>query len=64
MRKLKWQYKVRSMPKKRLPVVVDRAGWEKVTEGRTGMRWDSAVENVWEDTGGNQEEVMSAGKFG
>ena len=52
------------MPKKRLPAIVDRAVWEKVTRGRAGIRWDSVVEKVWKDTGGNQEEVMSAGKFG
>ena len=32
-RKLKWQYKVRNMPKKRLPAIADRAVWEKVTKG-------------------------------
>ena len=33
MRKLKWQYNVRNMPKKRLPAIVDRAVCEKVTKG-------------------------------
>ena len=64
MRKLKGQYKVRNMPKKRLPAIVDRAVWEKVTKGRAGRRWDSVVEKAWKGTGGNQEEVTSAGKFG
>ena len=36
--KLKWQYKVRNMPKKRLPAILDRAVWEKVTKGRAGIR--------------------------
>ena len=53
-----------NMPKKRLPAIVDRAVWEKVTKGRVGIRWDSVVEKVWKDIEGNQEEVMSAGKFG
>ena len=58
VRKLKWQYKVRNMPKKRLSVIADRAVWEKVTKGRAGIRWDSVVEKVWKDMGGNQEEIM------
>ena len=40
-----WQYKVRNAPKKRLPAIVDRAVWEKVTKGRAGTRWDGVVEN-------------------
>ena len=40
------------MPKKRLPAIVDRAVWEKVTKERAGIRWDSVVEKVWKDTGG------------
>ena len=28
------------------------------------MRWDGVVEEAWKDVGGNQEEVVSAGKFG
>ena len=46
MRELKWQYKVRSMPKKRLPAMVDRAVWEEVSKGRAGIRWDSVVQKV------------------
>ena len=30
VRKLKWQYKVKNMPEKRLPVIVDNAVWEKI----------------------------------
>ena len=45
--------------KKRLPAIADRAIWEKVTKGRAGTRWDSVVEKVWMDRGGNQQEVMS-----
>ena len=29
VRKLKWQYKVRNMPKKRLPAIAGMAVWEK-----------------------------------
>ena len=29
VRKLKWQYKVKNMPEKRLPAIVDRDVWEK-----------------------------------
>ena len=35
---------------KRLPAMVDRAVWEKVTKGRAGIRWDSVVDKVWKDT--------------
>ena len=44
VRKLNRQYKVRSMPKKRLPAKADKAVREKVTKGRAGIRWDSVVE--------------------
>ena len=66
MRKLSWQYKARNMPKKRLPAIVDRAVREKVTKGRARIWRDSVVEKVWKDIfiGGNQEDVVSAGKFG
>ena len=63
VRKLKWQCKVKNMPKKRLPAIADRAVWEKVTKGRAGMRWDGVVEGVWKDIGGNQEEIPSIEKF-
>ena len=63
VRKLKWPYKARNMPKKRLPAIADRAIWEKVTKGRAGTRWDSVVEKVWKDIGGNQEEILSIEKF-
>ena len=46
VRKLRWQYKVRNMPKKRLPAIADRAVWEKVTKGRAGIRWDSSREST------------------
>ena len=32
-RKSEWQYKVKNMPEKRLPAIVDRAVWEKITKG-------------------------------
>ena len=40
--------------------------YRRETNGRAGIRWDtsSVVEKVWRDVGGNQEEVMSAEKFG
>ena len=63
VRKLKWQYDVRNMPKKRLPAIADRAVWEKVTKGRAGIRWDRVVEKVWKDIGGNQEKILSREKF-
>ena len=44
--KLKWQYKVNNMPEKRLPAIVDRAVWEKITKGRAGIRWGNVVEKI------------------
>ena len=52
------------MPEKRLPAIVDRAVWEKITKGRSAIRWDNVVEKIWKDLGGNQEEVLSEDKFG
>ena len=52
------------MPKKRLPAIVDRTVREYVAKGRAGIRWDGVVEKASKDIGGNQEDVMSAGKFG
>ena len=59
VRTLKGQPKVRNMPKKRLPAIAERAVLEEVTKGPAGIRWDSVVEKVWMDRGGNQQEVMS-----
>ena len=52
------------MPKKRLPAIADtaRAVWEKVTKRRARITWDSVVEKVWKDVGGNQE-ILSIEKF-
>ena len=38
VRKLKWQCKVKRMPEKRLPAIVDKAVWEKITKRRAGIR--------------------------
>ena len=43
MRKLRWQHSVRSMQSERLPAIVDRAVWKKVTKGQP-VRWDKEVE--------------------
>ena len=63
-KKLRWQYKVRNMPEKRLPATADRAICEKITRGRAGIRWDSVVEKIWKNSGGDQDEVRSNEKFG
>ena len=60
---MKWQYKVRNMPQKRLPAIADRAVWEKLTKGRAGIRWDSVVEKAWKDIGGNHDDILSIEKF-
>ena len=48
------------MRSKRLPAIVDRAGWKKVTKGQP-VRWDKEVERVWQEIGGNKDEVLSIG---
>ena len=45
-RKLRWKYSVKNMQSKRLPAIVDRAGWKKVTKGQP-VRWETEVERVW-----------------
>ena len=56
--KLKWQYKIKNMPEKRLPAIVDRAVWEKTTKGRAGIRWDNVVEKIWKELRGDQEYCL------
>ena len=51
------------MPTKRSPAKVDRAVWEIVPKERAAIRWVRVVEKVLNAIGGNQEEVMSVGKF-
>ena len=59
MKKLKWQYKVKNMPEKRLLAMLIKFNvWEKVTKGRAGIRWDNVVEKIWKHLGGDQEEVQ------
>ena len=59
VRELKWQYKVKNMPDKRLPVTADRTVVrEKITKGRAGTRWDNVVEKLWKDLGRDQEQAV------
>ena len=32
----------------------------EMAKARAGIRWDSVVEKVWKDVGGNQKEIMSS----
>ena len=64
VRKLKWQYRVKSMADKRSLAVVDGVVWEKITKRRSGIRWDSVVEKIWKDLGRDQQKVLSIDKFG
>ena len=52
------------MPEKRLPDIVDRAVWEKITRGRAGIRWDNVVWKMWTDLGGDKKEALSVEKSG
>ena len=36
LRKLKWHYIVKNMQRKRLPAIVDRFVWKKMTKGKEG----------------------------
>jgi len=58
MRKLRWQYSLQNMQRKRLPAIVDRAVWKKSTPG-CPIRWDSEVEKVWKEIGGKRDEILS-----
>ena len=42
-----------------MPVTANRAVREIVSKGRAGIRWDSVVDTVWKDIGGNQGDVLS-----
>ena len=46
VRKLKWQYKVKNMPEKKMPAIVDRAVRENKTERLTGIRCDNVVGKI------------------
>ena len=61
MRQLRWQHSVRNMQSKRLSAIVDRAVWKKVTNGQP-VRWDKEVERVWQEIGGDKDEVLSIGE--
>ena len=58
---MRWQHSVRNMQIKRLPAIVDRAVWTKVTKGQP-VRWDKGVERVWQEIGGNKDEALSIGE--
>ena len=47
-----------------MPAIADKAVWEKISKGRAGIIWDSVVEGVWKDIGGNPKEVLSLNKCG
>ena len=49
------------MQSNRLPAIVDRAVWKKVTKAQP-VRWDNEVERVWREIGGNKDEVQSIGE--
>ena len=64
MRRLKWQFKVRNVPKKRLPAIVIMELCGRSNKERAGVRWDGVDEKVRNYIGGNQEEMLSAEKLG
>ena len=49
------------MQRKRLPAIVDKAVWKKVTKGQPA-RWDKEVERVWKEIRGNKDGVLSIGE--
>ena len=46
-----------------MPVIADKAVWEKVAKGQAGIRWDIVVEKAWKGIEGNQENIPSIEKF-
>ena len=61
---LRIKYLVKNMPEKALLAIDDNAVWEKITNGRAGIRWDNVVKKIWKGIRGDQEEVLSTEKFG
>ena len=49
------------MKSKKLPAIVDRVVWKKVTKGQP-VWCDKEVERVWHEIGGNKDEVLSIGE--
>lgn len=47
-----------------LPAIVDKAAGEKLTTGRTGIRWDKDVKKIWEEIGGDHEEALAIERSG
>ena len=62
VRKLIWQHKVKSTPKKRVPAIANSAVREKVTSGRAGIRWDNVVRRVWKVTAGKPRRDTAHGQ--
>ncbi|CAM9593541.1 unnamed protein product, partial [Sphacelaria rigidula] len=62
MRKLRCQYSVKNMQRKRFPAKVDKAVWKKSIKGKAGKRWDEEVERFWKEIRGNQGEILSIGE--
>ena len=36
------------IPEKRLPYIVGRTVWEKITKGPAGTRWDNLIQKIWQ----------------
>lgn len=47
-----------------LPAIADGAVWANVRKTRAGIRYDSIVENVWNDIAGDQERLLTIEMFG
>ena len=62
VRNLKGQYS-KECARKEAASLADRAIWEKITVGRTGIRWDNVVEKIRKELGRDQEGIPSIEKF-
>lgn len=48
----------------RFPAMVNGPVRKKIMKGRAGVRWDSVVEKVWKDMGGDRGETTPIGACG
>ena len=48
------------MQNKRLPTIADKIIWNIVTKRQ--VRWDSVVEEVWKNVGGNEGGIIPIGE--
>ena len=62
MKKLRCQYSVKDVQRRRLPAIVDGAVWKKSTKGQAGIKWDTEIEKLCRENRGTQDVIQSRGE--